>query len=440
LRGAFSWGRRASVGIWIAVMAPGLIMATSMAVEVGAWEAAQVSAQRAADLAATAGAANFLSTNNAQTAATFAARVAQLNGGTGTAAITWSGSCTSPCTSACTLTGTDNQITVQTILCAGYTKTSDPMIKVTVQKTIPSYLSAPLFSSATSHTVSATGTAELVTITSSAGGGGGQPCLLTLGTTGTNITVSGSAEVTGSSCVVRSDASIALSGSAEISASATYAAGSISTSGSASVTGTEYTSAGTIPDPYASYSPVQTALAELSSGGTAYSLSGSSTATISAGTYSSITVSGSASLTLNPGLYIVNGNVSVSGSGKITGNGVTIVTSGSFTLSGTAVSTISAPGTSPSGGAVSGFVILGSGSGTYTFSGSAGTDLTGVVYAPSGSLSYSGSAMSSPSSCLEFIVKTASLSGSATFSGGCSSFGAPSFSAAASTTASRLVN
>lgn len=420
-------GRRASVGVWIAVMFVPMLMAVSLAVEVASWEAAQVSVQRAADLAATAGGMNYLATSSNQKAATFAARMAQMNGASGTATPSWN-------TTNNTLT--DNQVTAQIV--SGYKSSSDTAILVTVQRTIQPGLSSG-FTAANVYTVTGTGIAELVTV--SGGTSGGQPCLLTLGTSGTTITVSGSADITGSSCVVRSDGSISLSGSSSISALAVYSAGSISTSGSAGVTGTEYTDAGTISDPYASYSPVQTALSELSAGsGSAYSLSGTSTGTISGGTYSSITLSGSSTLTLNPGLYIVNGNVNVSGSAKMNGDGVTIVASGSVTLSGSSTSSLSAPGTSPTGGAVPGFIFIGSGSGTWTFSGSAAGDLTGVVYGPNASLNYSGSSMASPTGCLEFIVKTATISGSATLSGGCSSDGAPAFGAAGSTVQSRLVH
>src|ERR1700722_7506423 len=72
-------GRRGSVAIWIAAMIPGLFVAVSPAIEAGAWAAAQVSVQRAADLSAIAGGINYKITSNRQTAATFAARMAQLN-------------------------------------------------------------------------------------------------------------------------------------------------------------------------------------------------------------------------------------------------------------------------------------------------------------------------------------------------------------------------
>src|SRR6266700_1139892 len=99
-------GRRASVALWIAVMLPGLVMATSMGVEVGAWIAARAGIQRVADLSALAGAMNYQITTDKQAAATSAARMAQLNGGVGTSSPGWNSS---------TNTLTDNQITVQIV-------------------------------------------------------------------------------------------------------------------------------------------------------------------------------------------------------------------------------------------------------------------------------------------------------------------------------------
>jgi hypothetical protein len=443
-------GRRASVAVWIAVMAPGLIMAISMAVEVGAWAAAKASVQRTADLSAVAGAANYNNSKNAVTAATFAARLAQMNINTGTTtALSWTGSCTTPCSSTCTVTGTESQasvtvpivITAEVILCGGLVSTSDAMLKVTVQQPIASMLSYPLFSANSTNTISASSTAELVSVTGSPPSSPNAVCLLALSTSGNDITASGSADLTGSSCVIRSNSSMSLSGSADFTAHAFYVEGSISKSGSASVNGTQNTGQGTISDPFASNPAVQTAIATLSAGsGSSYSLSGTNTATISPGIYSGISLSGSANLTLSPGLYTVNGPVSVSGSATVTGSGVTIVTSGTVTLSGSGVVTLTAPGTSPTSGAVPGFVLIGTGSGAWSYSGSGDGNLTGVLYAPNAGMSFSGSSASSPSSCLEVVVSTASLSGSATLSAACSSFGITNFGATSASVQSRLTH
>src|ERR1700722_18157352 len=95
LRG-FALGRRASVAVWIALMIPVFVAALSLGVEVGGWEATQISVQRTADVSAIAGGmickanGNCNTTASQQAAATFAARMAQLNGISGTASPSWS--------------------------------------------------------------------------------------------------------------------------------------------------------------------------------------------------------------------------------------------------------------------------------------------------------------------------------------------------------------
>ena len=114
--------RRAGVGVWIAVMMPGMLMATSMAVEIGSWAAAKASVQRNADISAVAGAINYSKRTDLtstptrqQTAATYAARVAQLNGGTGAETTSWNASGTCIAGTGTCPTLRDNQITVQVV-------------------------------------------------------------------------------------------------------------------------------------------------------------------------------------------------------------------------------------------------------------------------------------------------------------------------------------
>src|SRR5258708_385392 len=103
---------RGSITFGMGAMVPALIIGLSGGVEVASWGAAKIGAQRAADIAAVAGAINYRANTNytttvnsagaKQTAATFAARMAQLNGASGTPAPSWN---------ATTATLTDNPIT-----------------------------------------------------------------------------------------------------------------------------------------------------------------------------------------------------------------------------------------------------------------------------------------------------------------------------------------
>ncbi len=67
--------------------------------------------------------------------------------------------------------------------------------------------------------------------------------------------------------------------------------------------------------------------------------------TLNPGVYcGGITASGGTNVVLNPGLYVLTGNLTMNGAGTITGTGVTIdMTSGGVTLNGNGTTTLSAP-------------------------------------------------------------------------------------------------
>jgi Flp pilus assembly protein TadG len=427
---------RGGITILLAFLMVGLMIAVGLGVEASGWAASKVSMQRTADVAANAGALVYVQTGSPQKAAAAAGQVAQLNGVAPNTALTWNAA-------AQTLSG--GQLTVQ--VQRGIQNASDTALQVTVGQVRPTVFTG-LVGSMTQVTIPAVATAEAVfgytpasgTWTPGPGGSGGQPCLLALATTGTNISLTGSAQIAAPNCTVRSDASISLLGTTTIAANATYASGSVSIATSSQVTGSKYTSAGVSADPYAAYSPVQTALAQLSAGsGAAVSLSGVATQTLSPGTYLSWTVGNSAVLTLTPGLYVVNGNVHVSGNAHLTGSGVTIVMSGTFSNTGSGVVNITAPDTSPTNNAVSGVVLAGTTSGSVTFSGGVSPTMVGVVYVPNAAVTWSGSASSAPS-CLELIVSSITITGGASLSGDCSSLGALPFGSWPSSLKGSLIN
>jgi streptogramin lyase len=124
--------------------------------------------------------------------------------------------------------------------------------------------------------------------------------------------------------------------------------------------------------------------------------------TINPGIYSQINVSGSANLTMNPGIYIIEGGgVAISGGASVTGTGVLIYNAGSnypnsggsfggITLSGSGAFNLSAPNSGP----YAGVLIFQSRQNTraLSISGSILTGLNGTIYAPSALLSLSGDA------------------------------------------------
>ena len=183
---------------------------------------------------------------------------------------------------------------------------------------------------------------------------------------------------------------VTVSGTAKIVSSYNGVVGTVSETGNA-VTPTPVTGIKAVADPLAG-------LAVPSLTGTASSVSYSSgTYTISPGIYSKITLSGTASLTLNPGVYVIaGGGLSVTGSASVDGSGVMIYnansnypksggTSGSITLNSTGKVDLSAPTT----GVYAGFLFFQSStdSSSLSIGGGSSTSLTGAIYAEAALLS-----------------------------------------------------
>ena len=460
MRRTLNLGRRASVAVWIAVMAPGLIMATSLGVEAASWAAAKVAVQRAADVSAVAGAINYLATSNQQTATTFAARMAQLNGASGTTTPTWNST---------THTLTDNMISAAIV--PGYTG-SGTALQVTVQKSIAATMSK-VFSSTGTYTVTGIGTAQLITTVGA--GSGGQPCLLALAggvtgvTSGNDITETGSGSTTATNCTIRSNTGVKLSGSGSMTAQGVYAGGAISQTGSGSITGTQYPSDGQIPDPYAGNTTLQTALtsANGATGSGAINCSGSggsgactgpsgsfscgaTVCTLQPGTYTSLSATGSVGITLNSGLYVFTGNVSVTGSGSVSGSSITILmaagtgTGNKLSITGSGSVSLSAATTAgATGGQIPGILFASLTTSTLGgLNGSGSAPFVGVTYLPNAAMSYTGSGSSGSAGCQQLIAKTISLTGSGSFDAtSCSPYGTAAFTSVAgtSTTTARVV-
>jgi hypothetical protein len=478
-------GRKGSVAVWIALMIPVLTMALSFGVEVAGWEAAQMSAQRTADVSAIAGALNYKNTLNAQSAATLAARMAQLNGATGTGSPSWSTTCSGSCTSPCTGTLTDNQIVAKVISCSGRVSNSDVMVSVAVQKSVPAALSS-LFSSNTSYTVTGSGVSELVsTTTAPTGAGTAQPCLLALSSSG-QITGQGSTSINMPNCSMVSNGTITFTGAGTLDTAGIFAGGAISIPAWFSVTGTEYPNNGTVTDPYASNSALQSAFTTaaaltgvtnvacgsvggvngtagqytgnnncngtnvLPNGGSCVTSGSGVTCTMYPGNYGSWQVSAGGPYTFNlqPGLYLFDGAISLTQSTTTNGTGgVTIITTGGFTGSGTFVFNVTAPTTAQAASAsphsIAGVALASNSSSEVTVSGSVTFNVEGVAYFPNAIFNASGSTSGSSSSpgmgstsgpCLEIIAASIYTSGYSDYNSNCSSLGATSFTSSPGTT------
>jgi hypothetical protein len=244
----------------------------------------------------------------------------------------------------------------------------------------------------------------------------GQSIIVLDPTAGGALSLAGNASIKLSGGVfVDSGSSTALSasGNAAVKASVIDVHGGVQKSGNASFSPAPVTGAAVLADPLAS-------LAEPSTFGlTNYGseiLSGNSSATIKPGIYSHISVSGNGTLTMDSGIYLIEGGgFSVSGNASVSGSGVMIFNAGSkypttggsyggITLSGNGSYNLSPPTT----GTYAGIVIFQSrdNSTALSLSGNA-SGMTGTVYAPAAQLAESGNAQLNAA----VIVDTMTISG-----------------------------
>ena len=220
---------------------------------------------------------------------------------------------------------------------------------------------------------------------------------------------------------VNSTASNAFSvtGSSHVTATQIFVTGGSSITGTASASPTPTTGAATQADPFAGVSmPAFSNTCDF----TGKSVGNANTATLNPGTYcDGISITGAAVVTVNPGLYIINGgSLSVGYSARLTGSHVTFFITGQYghtpgpvAFTGTSVVTLSAPNT----GTYEGLLFLQDRNltygGTNSFANSTTSSLTGTLYFPTTTITYSGA--SATGSYTAMVAKRVSFSGSADF-------------------------
>ena len=301
-----------------AIAVPVLLMSVSMGTEIARWSATQIGLQRTADMAALAGVAALARNDTAQQAANAAADVAEIDDAIGTNSRNWNPG---------TLVLSDNNVTVT--ITNGVHNSADPAVLVTTRQTLPLWFTH-IISAATSVSLGSTGMAEL----------GPQPCILALGGTGSGVTASGNPVVSLNGCSAYSDSSITMKGTVTINASALYASGSIGIGSNVVGTGTNpaIQTSGVKPlsDPYANDLAVQQALSRAACSPTQPPDVSGNTVTLYPNTcYGAISIKGSQTLDFSrPGLYTVNGAISVSGNSGtvVSGSGITIVSTGPLSI------------------------------------------------------------------------------------------------------------
>lgn len=276
--------------------------------------------------------------------------------------------------------------------------------------------SAPTFFMKLFHLNSMTVAARAV-----AGLGPASGCIYALDTSGTDIGMTGTSDLAMPNCgiVVNSASSnaINLTGGATITAESVGVVGNVSGSAKGNITPTPVTGIAPAFDPLAWVTPPGF---NTSSCVSDPHITGSGTATlgpaISGGTvcYNGLSISGSKTITLTPGLYIINGGFSFTGSGVVNGTGVTFYLAppnGSASLTGSGQLNISAPTSGTWNGLL--FYEDASDTNSMKISGSSASTIAGIFYAPSAQLTVTGS--SGAQIYADLVVSALSMTGTSNF-------------------------
>lgn len=228
----------------------------------------------------------------------------------------------------------------------------------------------------------------------------GTGCVLALNSTASPaVNVSGGNQLNLIKCNLYSNSSASpslnVAGSASVAANQVGVVGDVSGASSITATNGVRTHMRAVADPYANVTPP----AEPSCTNAKITVnSNGKTNSLSPGCYSgSITVNAGATLSLDPGIYYLDGaNLSVAGNATITGTGVTLVFTGSGSNWGTASigSNAIIDLTAPTTGSTKGIVMYGDRkmpAGTaFNLTGGGAQNFGGAIYLPKANLSFSG--------------------------------------------------
>ena len=262
-------------------------------------------------------------------------------------------------------------------------------------------------------------------------------CLTSLSNSGTGINIAGGGTFNASSCSVFSNSSdqkaINVVGNSILNAEYVKIVGNYITSGGGVINSTMGIATGSsaTADPYPSLTVPNVG----SCLKTNYKQSGG-TATLSPGLYcGGIKTEGSAKLTLNPGIYVLQGDLDISAQSTFQGTGVTLIITkntsgpkyGEVTFNAGAIINLSA--TTSSGSAYKGILFYGDrlapATNSNKINGGAGQKIAGIVYFPSSSVTYGGQATVSGDPCVRFIAWNLSLAGGTNLGPGCPATGGP---------------
>jgi hypothetical protein len=435
-RKALFLGKRGTVAVMVAVCAPLLLVTVGLGIEATGWVANQQGwMQRTADMAAVAGGLAYSTGVSAQTAATEAAYVAEVNIG-GTARPSGTRTWAAPVMSDTMVA--NNVIT--TGIVNGVKSPGDVAISATIQYSLPLLFSALAMKRPNSTiTLSATAIAEIIP------GQIGKYCVLALdggtstGAATAGIDFSNGATVDLSQCGIQVNAlgtdALYLTGGTTLTATSIAVSGNYSVSNGAamSISGSTIIGAAAGVNPYAG-------VAIPSPGTCATSNTFITGQNIPAGTYCNGLNVSYGTVTMGPGVVIINGgNFAPAGGSTVNAaNGTTIVLTGSSgsnvgtaqIANGTTINLV-APTTGPTAGIA---IIQDPRAGTAANSLAGGTDLniTGALVFPSSVVDFSNGA-NSTSSCTQLIAYQVVFTGGAKFGNNCAGTGTSGIGATTTT-------
>ncbi len=381
---------RGQMMVLAALVLPVFLGGAAMAVDVGVMWAVEARLRTVADAGALAGAEALVLGKSNSAATTAATTIADANGYT---------------SSGQTATVTVNIPPAAPSAFAG----QSGCVQVVVQFNQPALFSAIWGVQTLPITVEAVAQTTMAPYTTAA--------ILLLAPSGTAMTLSGSTQVVAVNGGIMVDSassmSVISSGSSSITAPTLDLAGGIKYTGTnpdnAAITNYDQPA---IPDPLATIAAPSSSGMPVESS-SLVSVGGTKSVTLNPGIYNGgISMSGSSTITLNPGVYYINGGgINMSGSSSITGNGVLIYNTGGGTINLSGTGTISlSPMTT---GLYAGITLFQdrADSSPATMSGASSVKNSGTFYFPDAALTLSGgSGVGQVGS--QFITKSLAFSGS----------------------------
>jgi hypothetical protein len=266
-------------------------------------------------------------------------------------------------------------------------------------------------------------TSMTVSATAIANNGPASNCIYTLDPSGIDVGMTGTADLSMPNCgiIINSGSSngLNMTGTTTLTAESIGIVGGYDTTKNANYSPVPVTGVAPAPNPLGYLNaPSFSTSSCLSDPHISGSSGGSIGPSVSGGTvcYNGLSISGSGPVSMTPGTYIINGAMSMSGSGSLTGSGVTIYLAppnGSLSLTGSGALNISAPtdSTNPYNGIL--FYEDASDTNNMKISGSSGSKMQGIFYAPNAALTLTGS--SGATIQADLVVHALSMSGTADF-------------------------